>query len=31
LPLDISVARQMINAWYGDEAKNELKGSESWR
>ena len=31
LPLEISVARQMINAWYGDNAVNDLKGAESWR
>ena len=31
LPLDISVARQMINGWYGDDAEKDLKGSESWR
>jgi NAD+ diphosphatase len=31
LPLDISVARQMINGWYGDDADKDLKGSESWR
>ena len=31
LPLDISVARQMINGWYGDDAAKDLKGSESWR
>ena len=31
LPLDISVARQMINGWYGDDAVKDLKGSESWR
>jgi len=31
LPLDISVARQMINGWYGDNAAKDLKGAESWR
>ena len=31
LPLDISVARQMINGWYGDTAAKDLKGAESWR
>lgn len=31
LPLDISVARQMINGWYGDDAAIDLKGAESWR
>jgi NAD+ diphosphatase len=31
LPLEISVARQMINSWYGDSAVTELKGNESWR
>jgi NAD+ diphosphatase len=31
LPLDISVARQMINGWYGDDAVKDLKGAESWR
>ena len=31
LPLDISVARQMINGWYGQDAARDLKGSESWR
>ena len=31
LPLEISVARQMINAWYGEAAAFELKGNESWR
>jgi NAD+ diphosphatase len=31
LPLDISVARQMINGWYGDDAARDLKGAESWR
>ena len=31
LPLDISVARQMINGWYGDDAAKDLKGAESWR
>jgi len=31
LPLEISVARQMINAWYGDGAEKDLVGAESWR
>jgi len=31
LPLEISVARQMIKAWYGDAADTDLKGNESWR
>jgi len=31
LPLEISVARQMINDWYGDDAVKDLKGAESWR
>ena len=31
LPLEISVARQMINAWYGDGAEKDLVGTESWR
>ena len=31
LPLEISVARQMIKAWYGDGADTDLKGNESWR
>jgi NAD+ diphosphatase len=31
LPLEISVARQMINAWYGEASAFELKGNESWR
>ena len=31
LPLDISVARQMINGWYGDDAAKDLKGAELWR
>lgn len=31
LPLEISVARQMIKAWYGDGADIDLKGNESWR
>jgi NAD+ diphosphatase len=31
LPLEISVARQMINSWYGEAAAFELKGNESWR
>jgi NAD+ diphosphatase len=31
LPLEISVARQMIKAWYGESADSDLKGNESWR
>ena len=31
LPLEISVARQMINAWYGDGAEKDLVGDQSWR
>ena len=31
LPLEISVARQMIKSWYGDGADSDLKGNESWR
>jgi NAD+ diphosphatase len=31
LPLEISVARQMINAWYGEGAEKDLVGAESWR
>ncbi|MEY3723287.1 MAG: hypothetical protein RL649_137 [Actinomycetota bacterium] len=31
LPLEISVARQMIKAWYGERADSDLKGNESWR
>ena len=31
LPLEISVARQMIKAWYGESADTELAGNESWR
>jgi NAD+ diphosphatase len=31
LPLEISVARQMIKAWYGQRADSDLKGNESWR
>lgn len=31
LPLEISVARQMIKAWYGEGAETDLIGSESWR
>lgn len=30
LPLEISVARQMINAWYGDGADKDLVGNQSW-
>lgn len=30
LPLEISVARQMINAWYGDGADKDLVGDQSW-
>ena len=31
LPLEISVARQMIKAWYGKGAETDLTGNESWR
>ena len=31
LPLEISVARQMIKSWYGKGADTELTGNESWR
>ena len=31
LPLEISVARQMIKAWYGQGADADLIGNESWR
>ena len=31
LPPIISVARAMINAWYGPSASDELRGGESWR
>jgi NAD+ diphosphatase len=31
LPLEISVARQMIKAWYGPGADVDLVGNESWR
>jgi NAD+ diphosphatase len=31
LPLEISVARQMIKAWYGNDADKDLVGNESWR
>jgi NAD+ diphosphatase len=31
LPLEISVARQMIKAWYGVGANTDLAGNESWR
>jgi NAD+ diphosphatase len=31
LPLEISVARQMIKAWYGTGADIDLVGEESWR
>ncbi len=31
LPLEISVARQMIKAWYGEGADTELVGNESWQ
>jgi NAD+ diphosphatase len=31
LPLEISVARQMIKAWYGENADKDLVGDESWR
>ena len=31
LPLEISVARQMIKAWYGDGAVKDLVGDQSWQ
>jgi NAD+ diphosphatase len=31
LPPSISVARAMINAWYGPSAKQDLVGRETWR
>ena len=31
LPLEISVARQMIKAWYGDGAEKDLVGDQSWQ
>ena len=31
LPPSISVARAMINAWYGPKAKQDLVGPETWR
>ena len=31
LPPVISVARAMINSWYGPKAKDDLQGGESWR
>lgn len=31
LPPSISVARAMINSWYGPNAKSELSGGETWR
>lgn len=31
LPPKISVARKMIEAWYGPEAKRDLSGGETWR
>ena len=31
LPPIISVARAMINSWYGPNASEELRGGESWR
>lgn len=31
LPPIISVARAMINSWYGSNASEELRGGESWR
>lgn len=31
LPPRISVARAMIEAWYGDQASKDLVGSETWR
>ena len=30
LPFEIRVARQMINAWYGDGADKDLAGNQSW-
>ena len=30
LPFEISVARQMINAWYGDGSDKDLVGNQSW-
>ena len=30
LPFEISVARQMINAWYGDGADKDLADNQSW-
>jgi NAD+ diphosphatase len=30
LPFEISVARQMINAWYGDGADKDLAGNQPW-
>ena len=30
LPFEISMARQMINAWYGDGADKDLAGNQSW-
>lgn len=30
LPFEISVARQMINAWYGDGADKDLVGNQLW-
>ena len=31
LPPIISVARAMINSWFGNDAAHELAGGESWR
>lgn len=31
LPLEISVARQMIKSWYGDGAEKDLVGDQSWQ
>jgi len=31
LPFEISVARQMIKAWYGDGAEKDLVGDQSWQ
>lgn len=31
LPPSISVARAMIDAWYGKDARSELSGKETWR
>jgi NAD+ diphosphatase len=31
LPPEISVARAMINSWYGKDTLHDLQGGESWR